>query len=92
MGRKANGIKYGGRAKGVINRKTEELFKVCEEEGVDVFRGLLRLAKSSGEESIRLKAYCDLMKYLYPQRKAVELSSDSENGFKIVVEDYVSKK
>lgn len=41
---------------------------------------------------MRLKASTELMKYIYPQKKAVELSSDPDKGFKLIIEDYTSKK
>lgn len=41
---------------------------------------------------MRMKAATELMKYIYPQKKALELSTDPVKGFKIIVEDYSSKK
>lgn len=40
----------------------------------------------------RLAAAKETAKYLYPQRKAVELSTDEDKGFRIVVEEYVRKE
>lgn len=40
---------------------------------------------------MRLKAIEFLMKYIYTQKKAVELSSDAK-GFEIVIKDYGSRK
>lgn len=44
--------------------------------------------------SPELRGQCakEACQYLYPKRKAVELSSDEGTGFKIVVEDYSGKK
>lgn len=39
---------------------------------------------------MRMKASQELMKYIYPQKKAVELSGEVE-GIKIVIEDYSKK-
>lgn len=39
---------------------------------------------------MRIQAAKELCRYLYPQRKAVELTDI--DGFKIIIEDYVSKK
>lgn len=39
----------------------------------------------------RLTAYKELCKYVYAQKKAVEHST-SEEGFKVILEDYTSKK
>ena len=41
---------------------------------------------------MRVAAAMDAAQYLYPKRKAVELSNDSDEGFKIVLEDYRTKK
>lgn len=41
---------------------------------------------------VRMHAAKEACKYLYPQRKAVTLSTDEESGFRIVIEDYVSKE
>lgn len=40
---------------------------------------------------IRMNAAKEACKYLYPQRKAVQLSTDEESGFRIVIEDYAAK-
>lgn len=82
----------GGRKPGVPNKSTLDLFAKCEAEGVDPFTGLLRLARDGAEESTRLGAYKELCKYLYPQRKAVEVSNPDGEGFRIIVEDYQGKK
>lgn len=40
---------------------------------------------------MRLRASVELMKYIYPQKKAVELSTGNE-GIRVIIEDYVSSK
>lgn len=40
--------------------------------------------------SVRAKAAGEACEYLYPKRKAVELSA-GENGFKVIIEDYMAK-
>lgn len=94
--------KAGGRAKGTPNKKTQELHDIAERCGVNIFEGLCRIAagdyKSLGYENeryitpeLRFQAMKEAAKYLYPQRKAVELSSDVDTGFKIIVEDFVTR-
>jgi hypothetical protein len=39
----------------------------------------------------RLNAAKEASQYLFPKRKALELSTDEEKGFKIILEDYMSK-
>lgn len=63
-----------GRTKGTLNKSTQDLFELCKQEGVDVFQGLLRLCKSP-TEVVSLKAHCEAAKYLYPQRKAIEMNA-----------------
>jgi hypothetical protein len=42
---------------------------------------------------MRLKAASEACQYLIPKKKAVELSANSDSGvFKMVIEDYTSKK
>jgi len=41
---------------------------------------------------MRLKAAQEACKYLYSQKRSVELSNPDGTGFKIVVEDYSNKK
>lgn len=40
---------------------------------------------------MRLKASTELMKYIYPTKKAVELST-ADTGIKVVIEDYSKKE
>jgi ribosome biogenesis protein Nip4 len=40
---------------------------------------------------MRLNAAKELCKYLYVQKKAVEVSADESKGFTIVVKDYLTK-
>jgi hypothetical protein len=40
---------------------------------------------------MRLKASTDLMKYMYPQKRAVELSNPEGQAFKVIIEDYSKK-
>lgn len=62
-----------GRVKGTPNKKTQTLFEVCEEEGIDPFRGLLMLTKHA-DVTIKLQALKEVCRYLYPIRKAVEIT------------------
>lgn len=40
---------------------------------------------------MRLKAGGELMKYIYPQKKAHEHSTDPDKGFRLIIEDYTKK-
>lgn len=73
MGKPKGVQKTGGRKPGVPNKKTQALIDICFEEGLDVWRAMVRLAKE-GEEGIKLSMLKELAQYLYPKRKAVEHS------------------
>lgn len=86
--------KIGGKKKGTPNKK-RSIFESLEEirtdngEPVDVvklfFDGLMTMPPFQ-----RVDALLDFMKFIYPQQKALEVSS-GEGGFKIVIEDYSKK-
>lgn len=79
-----------GRAKGTPNKKTESLLEVCDRMGVNPFEGLLQLTKSV-DESIRLGALKEACKYLYSQRRAVEVTGADQGPVEIksrYVEEY----
>lgn len=80
-----------GRQPGTVNKKTELLMEKCERMGLDPFEALLQLAKST-ELDIRLSALKEICQYLYPKRKALEMSTSEDKGFKVIVENYTDKK
>lgn len=82
--------KTGGRQKGSLNKKTTELFAICEEEGIDPFRAMLKAIHEMDEPKERFDACEKVCQYLYPKKRAVEVANpDGESmGFKIVVEDF----
>lgn len=65
-----------GRKKGKLNRKTDALFDLCDEMGINPFEALLRLSQNIDVE-IQLGALKEICKYLYPQRKAIEHTGES---------------
>lgn len=67
--------RYGGRRAGTPNRKTQDLLAICEEEGLDVFRAMIHLAKNA-DPAIRMAMLKELAQYLFPKRKAVEISGE----------------
>lgn len=40
----------------------------------------------------RYAAASQLCQYLYPKRSAVKLTADEDSGFRVIIEDYTSKK
>lgn len=84
--------RYGGRIKGTPNKSTQDLLKICEEEGIEPFRAMLRQLAELDEPKDRFDALEKVCQYLYPKRKALELGGDAENaGIRIVIEDYGKK-
>ncbi len=68
--------KTGGRKAGTPNKSTLSLFAKCEALNIDPFNDLLELAADrSLEDPIRLKALTEVCGYLYPKRKAVEVTN-----------------
>ena len=65
--------KTGGRKKDTPNKSTQELQSLMEEAGVNPF---LRLMETLPElkPSQQAKVCLDLMAYVYPKRKAVDMS------------------
>lgn len=70
-----------GRKKGVLNRKTEDLMAKCEARGIDVFDALLEYVVLPSSPEIRLSALKELCQYLYPKRKALEVSGELNNPY-----------
>lgn len=87
-----------GRPKGSGNKKNDELQAIAARVGVNIFEVLCLVAKGDaialGEMPSldqRIQAASAAAKYLYTPRKAVEISNEDAKGFKIVIEDFVSK-
>lgn len=40
---------------------------------------------------LQLQAMKELMKYMYPQKKAMEISNPEGQSFKVIIEDYTKK-
>ena len=83
--------KGSGRQKGTPNRKTEALEEICARHGLNPFEGMVKLALEADDINIRFNSLKEICQYLYPKRKALEVSSSNE-GFKIILEDFASKQ
>lgn len=92
-----------GRKKGAKNRKTVLVESTAARLGVDPFEILCLFAKGDWKKlgylnpdaitpHARLEAASDACKYLYSQKRSVELSNPDGEGFKIIVEDFSTKK
>lgn len=78
------GQKTGGREAGTPNKRTADLMERLEGLGCDPLEGLARIADDpSTDTALRARVYADLLQYLYPKRKAVELSGADGDAIKI---------
>lgn len=80
-----NRKKSGGRKKGTPNKKTKELIEVLG--SFNPLEKLKDIYASTDDIALQAKICLDLLKYIYPQRKAVELDSETITGINIVVAD-----
>ena len=76
-----------GRKPGTRNKNTkvsaQQKVREIEEElgcSIDPLAGLAKIAHESDDVQIRLSALKELAKYLYPQRKAVDMSLEEQEG------------
>jgi len=71
----ALGRKTGGRKAGTPNKRTVALAERLESLNCDPVSELVSLAQAKDiDPSIRVRCYTELMAYVYPKRKAVEVS------------------
>ena len=69
------GHKTGGRAAGTPNKRTADLADRLKALKCDPVKGLAAIAADPATDTaLRARVYADLLPYLYPKRKAVELS------------------
>tara|TARA_R110002020_G_scaffold58568_5_gene160545 strand:- start:210 stop:617 length:408 start_codon:yes stop_codon:yes gene_type:complete len=76
-----------GRKSGTRNKNTkvsaQQKVREIEEElgcSIDPLAGLAKIAHESDDVQIQLSALKELAKYLYPQRKAVDMSVEEQSG------------
>lgn len=80
----ASGIKTGGRIAGTPNKRTQDLQERLEALGVDPLQGLALIAKDeTAPLELRAKVQMDLMAYLYPRRKALDVGSSNQQPVSI---------
>lgn len=83
-----NRKKTGGRKKGTPNKKTVEFINALG--SFDPVKRLIELCSRTEDETLEAKICLEMLKYIYPQRKAVEVAMDQDstptikiNGIKI---------
>jgi len=80
MGRPAGVPKTGGRKKGTPNAKTKELDARLETLGFDPLKELAELVQGANDLSTtdRAEICLELLQYIYPKRKALEVTPEPE--------------
>lgn len=77
-----------GRKKGTPNKSTEELFEICKKYNCDPFEGMVIIASQEKDLLNKFQMLKEIAQYLYPKRKAIEVSNQDQNGLAIVIKDY----
>ena len=73
----ANGQKTGGRKTGTPNKKTKDLLELMGD--YNPFTSLLNIAQDKTTPlDMQVKINLDLMSYIYPKRKAVQITENSK--------------
>ena len=79
-----NAIKTGGRAKGTPNKKTTELIELLGDYNPIV--RLIEIAKDKNTSlDMHVKINLDLLPYIYPKRKSIDMNSNEMPEVKIYI-------
>ena len=85
MSKPIGSAKSGGRIKGTLNKKTQHLADAFEELNFSVLERLVELVPKLSIEK-QADILLSLMSYLYPKRKAFELTSlDTKNAPQVIL-------
>jgi hypothetical protein len=80
------GRKTGGRMAGTPNRKTADLLERLDSLGVDPVSGLAAIAKDEAAPiELRARVQMELMTYIYPKRKSLDLSTTENQSINIQI-------
>lgn len=80
----ALGKKTGGRVAGTPNRKTAEVAERLASLGCDPIEGMAKLAMDeSSPPELRGRMYAELAQYIAPKRKALDVSSTTQQPISI---------
>lgn len=71
-GKKKGSVKTGGRKKGTPNKKTSELMQILG--SFNPVEKLKEIFARTEDDALQAKICLDLLKYIYPQRKAIEMN------------------
>ena len=80
----AKGIKTGGRKKGTPNKKTTELMELLG--NYNPVKRLIEIAKDENTSlDMQVKINLDLLPYIYPKRKSIDMNSNEIPEVKIYI-------
>lgn len=65
-----------GRKKGTPNKLSLGVDEKLKEKGIDCIDEMLKIADGTENMDLRFAVYKEIAQYVYPKRKAVELSGD----------------
>jgi hypothetical protein len=83
--------KTGGRKKGALNKRTEDVIATMNNRDFDPIEMLIDIAveaKAEGDKILTFQACKELAQYVAPKRKAMEVTADHNNM--IVIENDLS--
>lgn len=87
------GERRGGRAPGTPNKRTLELIERLAELDCDPLQALVTIANAPATDTaLRARIFADLLPYLYPRRKAVEVTGSAENQVRLVIMNQADAK
>ena len=79
-----NGTKTGGRVKGTPNKKTTELLELLGD--YNPITRLIEIAKDKNTSlDMQVKINLDLLPYIYPKRKSIDMNSNEFPDVKIYI-------
>lgn len=79
------GERRGGRQKGTPNKKTLEFLEALGD--FDPVNAMKELFYSTEDVGIKFGILKEMLKYIYPQRKAVEVESDNKQEAPVIMDD-----
>lgn len=74
---RAGGPKTGGRKKGTPNKATLSIERKLAEKGIDVIDEIINLL-SQLDPPYKMRIYLNLLEYIYPKRKSIEISLEQQ--------------
>jgi hypothetical protein len=87
MGRPMGMPKTGGRQSGTPNRNTCVIQEKLQSLGCDPIAGLAKIAlESSTPLELKVRCLTELAQYVYPKRKAIDVSLEQPTRLRAVVE------